>query len=67
MGNLCCFDWEEAAVEDEDSKTFGYVIANIRIFEGSLLAFLASSIKPFIVYSSCSNGPNPATGNHPFA
>jgi hypothetical protein len=39
----------------------------MRIFEGSLLAFLAPSLKPFIACSSCSNGPNPATGNQPSA
>jgi hypothetical protein len=43
------------------------VATNTRIFEWSLLAFLAPSLKPFIACSSCSNGPNPATGVQPSA
>ena len=65
MGNLCCS--EEEVEEEEESSTFGYVNTNTRIFEGSLSAFLAPSLKPFIACSSCFNGPNPATGIQPSA
>jgi hypothetical protein len=40
------------------------VVGIINNFE---LAFLAPSLKPFIACSSCSNGPNPATGTQPSA